>query len=181
MKALPCPPLPVMQQAISIPAALWSGQGCLQQPYQKFVMWLHIDKNDYSYAHAGVAVSDQPAGPYTYLGSVKPNGQDSRDMTLFKDDDGKAYLIHASEGNNTMQICLLTDDYLSPSATYSRVLVNRNREARLCLKAVAGISSSHLPVPAGRQTPLLMRWQIARLARGKNRKPMHRPKRRNYF
>ena len=85
------------------------------------------------------------------------------------------------EGNNTMQICLLTDDYLSPSATYSRVLVNRNREAPLCLKAVAGISSSHLPVPAGRQTPLLMRWQIARLARGKNRKPMHRPKRRNYF
>jgi len=102
---------------------------------KKFVMWLHIDKNDYSYAHAGVAVSDQPAGPYTYLGSVKPNGQDSRDMTLFKDDDGKAYLIHASEGNNTMQICLLTDDYLSPSATYSRVLVNRNREAPAMFKS----------------------------------------------
>src|SRR4051812_19951796 len=28
----------------------------------KFVMWMHIDKNDYSYSQAGVAVSDKPAG-----------------------------------------------------------------------------------------------------------------------
>lgn len=102
---------------------------------QQFVMWMHIDKNDYSYAHAGVAVSNTPAGPYTYLGSVKPNGQDSRDMTLFKDDDGKAYLIHASEANNTMQVCLLSDDYLSPSGTYTRILINRNREAPAMFKS----------------------------------------------
>jgi hypothetical protein len=72
-------------------------------------MWMHIDKEDYSYARAGVAVS-KPAGPYEYLGSTRPNGQMSRDITLFKDDDGKAYLVYASEDNNTMQICLLTDD-----------------------------------------------------------------------
>src|SRR5580698_9810374 len=56
---------------------------------KQFVMWMHIDKEDYSYARAGVAVSDKPQGPYNYLGSFQPNGQESRDMTIFKDEDGK--------------------------------------------------------------------------------------------
>src|SRR3569832_967644 len=34
---------------------------------KKFVMWMHIDKKDYSYSQSGVAVSDKPAGPYRYL------------------------------------------------------------------------------------------------------------------
>src|SRR4029079_9142214 len=89
---------------------------------------------DYSFAHAGVAVSDNPAGPYKYLGSVQPNGQMSRDMTLFKDDDNKAYLIYSSENNNTMHVCLLSDDYLSPTKTWSRILVDRNRDAPALFK-----------------------------------------------
>ncbi|MGI8637161.1 MAG: glycoside hydrolase family 43 protein [Segetibacter sp.] len=101
---------------------------------KKFVMWMHVDANDYSYSQAGVAVSDHPAGPYTYLRSVKPNGQMSRDMTLFKDDNNKAYLIYSSEMNNTMHVCLLSDDYLSPTKTYSRILVNRKREAPAMFK-----------------------------------------------
>jgi beta-xylosidase len=101
---------------------------------KKFVMWMHIDANDYSYSQAGVAISNHPAGPYTYLRSVKPNGQMSRDMTLFKDDNNKAYLIYSSEMNNTMQVCLLSDDYLSPTKTFSRILVNRKREAPAMFK-----------------------------------------------
>ena len=101
---------------------------------KKFVMWLHIDKNDYSLSHAGVAISDKATGPYTYLGSVAPNEQMSRDMTLFKDDDGKAYLIYASENNMTMQICLLSDDYLSPTKNYIRILENQHREAPALFK-----------------------------------------------
>ena len=100
----------------------------------QFVMWMHIDANDYSYAHAGVAVSNNPIGPYKYLHSERPNGQMSRDMTLFKDDDGKAYLIYSSEDNNTMQVCLLSDDYLEPTKTYSRILIGRNREAPAIFK-----------------------------------------------
>ena len=96
---------------------------------KKFVMWLHIDANDYSYSQAGVAVSDTPTGPYTYLGSVKPNGQMVRDMTLYKDYDQKAYLIYSSENNRTMQICLLSDDYLSPTKTFTRITSTTNREA----------------------------------------------------
>jgi hypothetical protein len=100
----------------------------------EFVMWMHIDAKDYSYAHAGVAVSNSPAGPYKYLHSVRPNGQMSRDMTLFKDDNGKAYLIYSSENNKTMQVCLLSDDYLAPTKTYSRILIERNREAPAIFK-----------------------------------------------
>ena len=99
------------------------------QRTHQFVMWMHIDKSDYSYAHAGVAVSDRPAGPFQYLGSLRPNGQMSRDMTLFQDDNGKAYLVYASEDNNTMQICLLSEDYRSPTRTYIRILENQRREA----------------------------------------------------
>ncbi|MEJ7681757.1 MAG: glycoside hydrolase family 43 protein [Segetibacter sp.] len=101
---------------------------------KKFVMWMHIDANDYSYSQSGVAISDNPAGPYSYLQSVKPNGQMSRDMTLFKDDDNKAYLIYSSENNNTLHVCLLSDDYLSPTETYRRILVNRKREAPAMFK-----------------------------------------------
>lgn len=101
---------------------------------KKFVMWMHIDKKDYSYARSGVAISDNPAGPYKYLGSVRPNGQMARDMTLFKDDDNKAYLIYSSENNNTMHVCLLSQDYLTPTKTYSRILEGRNREAPALFK-----------------------------------------------
>jgi hypothetical protein len=101
---------------------------------KKFVMWMHVDANDYSYSQAGVAVSDKPAGPYTYLGSVKPNGQMARDMTVYKDDDEKAYLIYSSENNKTMHVCLLSDDYLSPTTSYSRITSAHDREAPAVFK-----------------------------------------------
>ena len=100
----------------------------------KYVMWAHIDSADYSKACAGVAVSDSPTGPFTYIRSERPNGQMSRDMTLFKDDDGKAYLIYSSENNATLYISQLSDDYLSQSGTYTRNFVNQSREAPAMFK-----------------------------------------------
>jgi beta-xylosidase len=58
----------------------------------------------------------------------------ARDMTLFVDDDGKAYHIYSSEENSTLHISLLTDDYLSPSGKYARVFVNRFMEAPTIFK-----------------------------------------------
>ena len=100
----------------------------------KFVMWMHVDRYDYSYSRAGVAVSDKPNGPYHYLKSVNPNEQMSRDMTVFKDDNGKAYIIYSSENNKTMQVCLLSNDYLSPTVMYTRILIGANREAPAMFK-----------------------------------------------
>ena len=101
---------------------------------KKFVMWMHVDSADYGRACAGVAVSDSPTGPFMYLGSFRPNGQMSRDQTLFVDDDGKAYQICSSEDNATMYIHLLTDDYLKPTSTYTRNFINKFREAPAVFK-----------------------------------------------
>ena len=101
---------------------------------KKYVMWMHIDTDDYLYARAGVAVSDRPQGPYTYLGSIRPNGQMSRDQTLFKDTDGKAYQICSSENNETMYINELMEDYLKPSGVYKRVFIGLSREAPAMVK-----------------------------------------------
>ena len=61
-------------------------------------------------------------------------GQMARDMTLFVDDDGSAYHIYASEGNGTLHISRLSDDYLSPAGQFIRVLPRRFNEAPAMLK-----------------------------------------------
>lgn len=101
---------------------------------RKFVMWMHIDKEDYSYARAGVAVSERPEGPYRYIRSIRPDGEMSRDMTLFKDDDERAYLVYTSENNNTMHVSLLTPDYLAPAGVWKRILTGMRREAPAVFK-----------------------------------------------
>lgn len=100
----------------------------------KFVMWMHIDSPDYSKACAGVAVSDSPTGQFTYMGSFRPNGEMSRDQTLFVDDDGRAYQVCSSEDNATMYVHLLSDDYLRPTDTFTRNLVDKYREAPAVFK-----------------------------------------------
>lgn len=101
---------------------------------QKFVMWAHVESADYSKAAAGVAVSDSPTGPFTYLGSFRPNDAMSRDQTLFVDDDGKAYQFASSEHNATMYINELTDDYLQPTGRYTRNFIDMSREAPAVFK-----------------------------------------------
>lgn len=101
---------------------------------KKFVMWLHVDSEDYAYSRAGVAVSDKPIGPYSYIGSIRPNGQMSRDMTLFKDDDSKAYHIFSSENNAVMHVSLLTNDYLKPTGIVNRIFIDKSREAPAMFK-----------------------------------------------
>ena len=112
---------------------------------KKYVMWFHLELKGkgYSAARCGVATSDTATGPYTYVGSLRPDagawpigvtddekrgvlardfekGQMSRDMTLFEDDDGTAYLIAASEDNQVTHISQLSDDYLTTSGKYIR-------------------------------------------------------------
>jgi len=128
---------------------------------RQFVMWMHIDTASYSAARAGVAVSSQPAGPFTYLGSFRPNagvwpenaapadrestatnylardfkgGQMARDLTVFEDDDGQAALFYSSEENPTMHVSLLTDDYLHTAEKYDRIFIGRSMEAPAVFK-----------------------------------------------
>ena len=128
---------------------------------KKFVMWMHADNASYGAARSGVAVSDKPTGPFQYLGSFRPDadawpenateadkapsaanilardfekGQMARDMTVFVDDDGKAYLVYSSEENPTMHVSLLTEDYLHTSGKFSRIFIGRSMEAPTIFK-----------------------------------------------
>ena len=101
---------------------------------KKFVMWMHIDNPDYTMAHSGVAVADNPIGPFTYQGSFRPNGAEARDMALFQDEDGKAYHIYSSEDNETLHISLLSDDYLRESGKFNRIFIGKSREAPAVFK-----------------------------------------------
>ena len=89
----------------------------------KYVMWFHLELagRGYNAARVAVAVSDTVTGPYQYVNSFRPNGNMSRDMNLFLDDDGKAYEIYAARDNYDMRICELSDDFLS--ATTNDVLI----------------------------------------------------------
>ena len=62
------------------------------------------------------------------------DGQMSRDMTLFVDDDGKAYHIYSSEDNLTLQIAELADDYLSHTGKYIRIFPGGHNEAPAIFK-----------------------------------------------
>ena len=82
---------------------------------KKFVLYMHIDKLEhggYTYARVGVATSDKADGPYTYIRSFRPLGQESRDIGQFVDDDGSAYLIFESRPTHGFFIARLSDDYL---------------------------------------------------------------------
>ncbi|OIR15066.1 carboxylesterase NlhH [mine drainage metagenome] len=109
---------------------------------RKFVMWMHIDHGDYQYARLGVAVADKPTGPFIYLGSKRPlNDSTSRDMNLFVDDDGSAYVIYSAENNSTLYISRLNNDFTDieqpalEGRTWNRVLINQSREAPALFKS----------------------------------------------
>ena len=96
---------------------------------KKFVMWFHAERADYSLAGVGVAVSDTPVGPFEFKFAKVPNRQDSRDMTIYKDRDGTAYLFHSANRNKTMNIARLTEDYTDVDGFYVSVLQDQEREA----------------------------------------------------
>lgn len=78
----------------------------------EYVMWMHIDNSGYSAAEAGVAESSTPCGPYTYLGASQPLGFQSRDIGLFQDSNGTAYLLTEDRANG-LRVDQLSSDYLS--------------------------------------------------------------------
>ncbi|KAK4031616.1 glycosyl hydrolase [Parachaetomium inaequale] len=94
---------------------------------RKYVLWMHMDSSSYGEARVAVASGDSVCGKYTYHRSFQPLGRESRDMGLFKDDDGKGYLL-TEDRNYGLRIVALSDDYLSPTSdVYSWKLEGGNR------------------------------------------------------
>jgi hypothetical protein len=102
-----------------------------------YVMWFHLELKGqgYSAARVGVAVSQSPTGPYRFVRDFRPDGEMSRDMTLYQDDDGKAYLITTSEENQTQHVSHLTQDYLDTTGHYTRILAHQALEGEAIFKS----------------------------------------------
>jgi hypothetical protein len=129
----------------------------------KWVLWVHADgpsstsTAQYAKANAGVAISDSPFGPFRYIDSyrlhVAPEGEQNwkpespgmaRDMNLFVDDDGTAYIIYASEENATLFISKLNDDY--------------TQLATPAESAVKGVDFTRTYLGASREAPALFKY-----------------------
>ncbi|KAJ7139580.1 galactan 1,3-beta-galactosidase [Mycena epipterygia] len=84
----------------------------------EYVMWFHSDTSNYGAAMVGVATAKTPCGPYTYKGSWNPLGAESRDMSVFQDDDAAqtAYLLYASDNNQNFKISRLDVNYYNVTA-----------------------------------------------------------------
>lgn len=102
---------------------------------KKYVMWFHLELKGQGYnaARAAVAISDKVTGPYKFISSFRPNGNMSRDMTLFKEDNGDAYHIYASSDNYDLRLAKLSDDYLHSTALDTLIL-RQHREAPAIFK-----------------------------------------------
>jgi hypothetical protein len=74
---------------------------------RKYVMWMIIDNESRDLGLAGVAVSDEPDGPFEFVRSFYPDGNQTRDQTLIQDNDGSAYLFRTF---------YQTVDYVMPEA-----------------------------------------------------------------
>jgi len=59
---------------------------------QKYVMWMTIDDVGKTLGLAGVAVSDYADGPFDFVRSFYPDGNETHDQTVYQDDEGKAFL-----------------------------------------------------------------------------------------
>ena len=101
----------------------------------KWVMWVHWENgSDYGQAKVCVAQADKIEGPYTLVDVFRPNDHDSRDQTLFLDTDGRAYHICSTNMNTNTNIALLSDDYLTPTATENLQLLGKKYEAASIFK-----------------------------------------------
>jgi hypothetical protein len=58
-----------------------------------FVLWMAVDDFDQTHLLAGVATAEHPAGPFAFRHSLRPDMNETTDLTLFQDPDtGAAYL-----------------------------------------------------------------------------------------
>ena len=80
----------------------------------QFVMWMHYEGHKaYSMAHVAYATSPSITEEFTFHGHFRPLKEeiDSRDLNVYKDDDGKAYLICSTVNNSQVRLFLLDDTY----------------------------------------------------------------------
>lgn len=104
-----------LQQSTSIPAndLLLRPKAIKNDKTGKYVLMAQMCAHDWSHNDILVATSDSPTGPFKVDHVFTPPGG-AYDITLYKDLDGKAYLITSHEW---VKVHELNDDYLSIKKT----------------------------------------------------------------
>lgn len=101
----------------------------------KWVMWAHWENgSDYGQARVAILQADEITGPYTFVSTMRPNGHDSRDQTLFLDTDGHAYHFCSTNMNTDINVVRLADDFLTPSENETLIMQGRRLEATTVCK-----------------------------------------------
>jgi MYXO-CTERM domain-containing protein len=97
----------------------WAPQGIARN--NKFYLFVPLNNN--TGAKIGVAVADNPIGPFMDpLGkALAANGSGNIDPTVFVDDDGQAYMYW---GNGTLRYVKLNSDMTSTSGSVTNVSLN---------------------------------------------------------
>jgi hypothetical protein len=80
----------------------------LHHPDGHWIMLVHLDSAEYTTARVGYAVADTPVGPYEFVRSEQPLGNESRDIGVFQEGDA-AYLL-SEDRSNGLHIYRLRDD-----------------------------------------------------------------------
>ena len=112
---------------------------------KQYVLWCHYVKYPGDHGKSdgdcdmGLAVCDTVNGKYKWQGYTKPIDQNGwvRDMTVYKDFDGVAYLIYdrhiafcdEAQEDRCLHVVKLSEDYLSFTDTYTRIDAAPRREA----------------------------------------------------
>lgn len=102
----------------------------------KWVMWAHWENGkDYGEARVAILQSDNITGPYSFVKTMRPNGHDSRDQTLFLDTDGNAYHLCSTNMNQDINLVRLSDDFLDVTPTEQYIMKGARLEASTVCKA----------------------------------------------
>ena len=109
-----------------------------------FVMYMHLDGPGYKLARVAIATSRKIDGPYTYVRSFRPLGQESRDIGQFIDDDGSAYLIFESRPTHGFFIVRLSPDYMDVAEQAGFVPVALEGGSIVHYKGLYYVIGSHL-------------------------------------
>jgi len=78
----------------------------LNNATKKYTMWMTIDNAAGTLGMAAIAVSDYSTGPFDFVRSFYPDGNETHDQTLYQDASGDAFLIRTY---------YLTVDYALPA------------------------------------------------------------------
>ncbi|HEX3020262.1 MAG TPA: discoidin domain-containing protein [Chitinispirillaceae bacterium] len=102
---------------------------------KNYVMVLKWETPTDAWCNRGIATSNSPTGPFTKLYDSLVYGVNTGDMSVFKDDDGKAYYLYElwDNGRTSLGFSLMTWDYIGLQKKMQQ-WSNSDREASMMMK-----------------------------------------------